>query len=112
MKQSSKDTRERAIASWKSGTPINEICNVLKITRKTFYNWRKRDAEGGEQIPKPKGHAPALLNEEHLIKIQDIFKSNNSLCAREVMEKLGLNCSLGVIYRALAKIGMTYKKKK
>ncbi len=112
MKQASEDTRERAIASWKSGTPIDEICKVLGITRKTFYNWRKRDAEGGRQIPKPKGHYPALLNEEHMLKIKEFLEEDNSLFAREIRSKLGMECSLGVIYRAIAKLGLTFKKKR
>ena len=64
MKQASKETRERAIASWKVGVPIDQICSVLNISRGTFYSWRKRDAEGGEQTPLPKSHKPAKLNDE------------------------------------------------
>lgn len=112
MKQASQDTRERAIKSWKLGTPINEICKVLGITRKTFYNWRKRDAEGGTQLPLPKGHPPRLLNERHLLKIKELYDANNSLYAREIRAILGIDCHLNVIYNALAELGYAFKKKK
>lgn len=111
MKQASKDTRERAIESWKSGTPINDICKVLGISRKTFYNWRQRDAEGGEQASLPKGHPPRLLTQDQLTKIKEWYEADNSLYAREVMEKLGIECHLGVIYRTLAELGLTFKKR-
>lgn len=112
MKQASKDTRERAIASWKSGTPINVVCRVVGITRKTFYNWRKRDAEGGEQVPLPKGHPPRLLDDQQLLEIERFIEEDNSLSAREIMVKLGIECHPGVIYRALEELGFTFKKKK
>lgn len=111
MKQASKDTRERAIKSWKSGTPINEICRVVGIDRKTFYKWRKRDAEGGMQVPLPKGHPPRLLADQQLLEIKRLVEENNSLSAREIMAKLGIECHPGVIYRALEELGFTYKKR-
>lgn len=112
MKQASKETRERALQSWKSGVKINDICKTFCIDRRTFYNWRKRDAGGGDQIPLPKGHPPRLLNEQHMLKIKELLEENNSLYAREIMAKLGIKCHLGVIYRALAELGYTFKKKK
>lgn len=112
MSQASKDTRERAIESWKAGQPIDQICQVIGITRKTFYNWRKRAAEGGEQRPLPKGRPPRILNETHLAKIRELCEADNSIYAREIRAKLGLECDLGVIYRALAELGLTYKKKR
>lgn len=111
MKQASRETRERAIASWKNGVPINTICQALGITRKTFYQWRKRDAEGGEQVALPKGHNPSKLNETHLAKIKELVEANNSIFAREIRDQLQIECSLGVIYRALAKLGYSFKKK-
>lgn len=112
MSQASKDTRERAIEAWKAGQPINQICKVVGITRKTFYNWRKRDAEGGEQRPLPKGRPPRLLNEAHLAKIRELYSANSSLYAREIRSELGLECDIGVIYRALAELNLSYKKKR
>ena len=111
MKQATEDTRNRAIASWKAGTPINQICSVLGINRRTFYNWRKRDESGGQQLPLPKGHRKCILNDAHMQKIKELYESNPSLYAREVLIKLNLNCDIGVIYRALAKLGFTLKKR-
>ena len=112
MKQPSEDTRKRALAAWKSGQKINDICGVLGINRRTFYNWRKRDENGGEQKPLPKGRPPRLLTPEQVLKIKEMYQNDNSLYAREVMARLGINCDLGVIYRALAELGLTLKKKK
>lgn len=112
MKQLTEDTRERALAAWRAGKKINEICEVLGINRRTFYNWRKREENGGRQKPLPKGRPPKILDARALIQIKELYETDNSLYAREVLDKLGLNCSLGVIYRALAELGLTFKKKK
>lgn len=112
MSLASKDTRERAIEAWKSGQPIEQICKIVGITRKTFYNWRKRAAEGCEQIPLPKGRPPRTLNEAHMARIKELCEANNSIYAREIRAELGLKCDLGVIYRALAELGLTFKKKR
>ena len=112
MSQASKDTRERAIEAWKSGQPINQICEVVGITRKTFYNWRKRASEGGEQRSLPKGRPPRILNAAHMARIKELCEANNSIYAREIRDALGLQCDLGVIYRALAELGLSFKKKR
>ena len=112
MKQASKDTRKKQIEAWKSGTPINDICRVVGINRRTFYTWRKRDAEGGDQVPLPKGHRPRLSSiSSKYLKSKRLVEENNSLSAREIMMKLGIECHLGVIYRALEELGFTFKKK-
>lgn len=111
MKQASRETRERALLAYKRGVSINEICRSLGICRKTFYFWRKREAEGGVQVPKPKGHRPAALTAEDLERIRDLYQADSSLYAREVAEKLGLDCHKSIIYRALKKLGLTFKKK-
>ena len=107
MSLASKDTRERAIEAWKSGQPINQICKIVGITRKTFYNWCKRASEGGEQQPLPKGRPPRILKETHMARIKKLCEANNSIYAREIRDTLGLEYDLGVIYRALAEPGLS-----
>ena len=111
MKQASKDTRERALLAYKNGVSIAEICKSYNICRKTFYSWRKRDEEGGQQIPKPKGHPPRYLSHDDLERIKELHTKNNSIFAREIIEHLELSCHISVIYRALKELGLTYKKK-
>lgn len=111
MKQASEDTRNRAIAAWKGGVSINEVCRNFGICRTTFYHWRMRDAAGEPQLPKPKGHNSRILTPYHLQKITLMMKENNSLYAWQIREKLGIECDLGVIYRALAELGLTLKKR-
>ena len=59
----------------------------------------------------PKGHRPRLLDKQQILEIKRLVEENNSLSAREIMMKLGIECHLGVIYRALEELGFTFKKK-
>lgn len=111
MKQASRDTRERAVAAWKNGISIRQICESYKICRKTFYSWRKRDSEGGEQVPLPKGRPPNILTEKDKHNIQKLLSENKSLFAWEIIKILELNCSVTTIYRVLKQLGQTLKKK-
>lgn len=111
MKQASEDTRNRAIAAFKAKVPIMEICKNFGICRTTLFNWRKRDEAGEPQLPKPKGHNPRILTQEDLQKINDMIAEDNSLFAWQIRDKLGIDCDLGVIYRALSELDLTYKKK-
>lgn len=118
MKQASQETRERAIQAWKERTEDNKksiistICACYNIGRTTFYRWRKREAEGGEQRPLPKGHPPKVLSEEDLSNIKTLVENEkNDLSAREIGVKLGLKCHPSTIWRALKNMGYSFKKK-
>ena len=111
MKQASKETRERAIAAWKGGITIKQVCESYNICRKTFYLWRKRYSEGGEQVPLPKGRPPQILNEEDKHNIENTLNENKSIFAREIIKELDLKCSITTIYRTLKKMGKTLKKR-
>lgn len=111
MKQASKETRERALKAYKNGVSIDKICESFSICRKTFYFWRKREAEGGIQVAKPKCHRPPALSAEDMERIKKLYEQDNSLFIREVAEKLGLTCHPSIIYRAVKKLGFTFKKK-
>lgn len=111
MKQASQDTRDRAIASWKDGTPISQICKSYRICRTTFYKWRKRDAAGEQQLPKPRGRPPKILSPEDLRNIQALIDNGeNALSARGIGARLGHTCHLTVIWRTLKELGYSFKK--
>lgn len=110
MKQASKNTRERVLQAYNNGASIAEICKSYNFCRKTFNSCRKRNYEEGEQISKPKGHPPWILLAEDSEKIKELHAKDNSIFAREIIEKLGLSCHVTVIYRALKELGLTYKK--
>ena len=111
MKQASEETRNRALAAWKKGLSIRQICKSYNICRKTFYFWRKRDSEGGKQTPLPKGRPAQVLTPKDELNIQMLLRENKSLFAWEIIKILELKCSITTIYRTLKRLGLTFKKK-
>lgn len=111
MKFASKDTRERAVSAYKSGKySQSEVAQMFGVHYKTIQNWLKADAEGREQIPRPKGHLKRILDTADLKKIDELITENPSMTLVQLMEKIGKICTPEVYGRALKELGYTYKK--
>lgn len=111
MRFASRDTRERAVAAYKAGGHSQqEVAAMFGIHYKTLANWLKAEAEGREQVPRPKGHLKRILDPEDLARIDRIVASEPSITVPELMRRIGKICSLGVYSRALKELGYTFKK--
>lgn len=111
MKFVSKDTRERAVAAYKTGKYTQQyIASLYGVHYKTVANWLKADAEGREQCPRPKGHLKRILNSDDLAQIDQIMTADPSTTVSQLMEKIGKICSLDVYRRALKELEYTFKK--
>lgn len=107
----SKDTRDRAVAAYKTGNYTQaQVGEMYGVHYKTVANWMKADAEGREQIPREKGHARGILSPEDLEKIDEIMTANPSTTLNDLRRLVGKACSLPVYSRALKKLGFTFKK--
>ncbi len=79
MKFASKDTREHAVAAYKSGQYTQtDVARMFGVHYKTIQNWLKADVAGREQVPRPKGLLKRILNPEDLKKIDEIITENPS----------------------------------
>lgn len=107
----SKDTRERAVAAYKTGRYTQEqVAAMFGVHYKTIQNWMKADAEGRAQVPKPKGHLKRILEPDDLERIDQIMSQAPSTTIPMLMTQIGKFCSIGVYSRALKELGYTYKK--
>lgn len=96
MRFASKDTRERAVAAYKAGGHSQqEVAAMFGIHYKTLANWLKADAEGREQVPRPKGHLKRILDPEDLARIDRTVASEPSITVPELMRRIGKICSFG-----------------
>lgn len=111
MGYATKDTRERAVAAYKSGKYTQQqVGAMFGVHYKTIVNWVRCDAEGREQIPLKRGHPPRILTEDDHKVISTVMEANPSTTINELMAHTGKVCSPSVYSRALAKLGLTYKK--
>lgn len=111
MKFASKDTRERAVAAYKTGKYTQQqIAAMFGVHYKTIANWLKADHEGREQCPRPKGHLRRILNPDDLAQIDQIMTLEPSTTVARLMDKIGKICTQDVYRRALKELGYTFKK--
>lgn len=113
MGYAGKDLREAAVAAVKEGRGSKSaIAAMFGITRKTLYLWLKVDAAGGEQVPKSeRGHPPCILQELDYAKIYSTLKEKPFTTCAEMIELLGVSCSVETMRRAYHKLGFTHKKR-
>lgn len=107
----SKDTRERAVAAYKTGHySQKQVGAMFGVHYKTIVNWMKADAEGREQIPRKRGHLKRILTGEDLEKIDRIMTEQPSTTLETLRSQIEKFCSLNVYSRALKELGFTFKK--
>ena len=110
MKHASKDIRELAVTLYKSGCySQQQVAEIVGYHYKTIQNWLHADAEGREQLPRPKGHPPRILSQEDMLKLEDLINSGKYHTVTELTSAMGKG-SRSVIYRAVRELGYTYKK--
>lgn len=112
MGYASKDTRERAVAAYKTGEYTQqEVAKMFGVHYKTIANWLKFDALGLEQKPLERGHPKRILNDYDLQVIALKLEAEPSATINDLMECTGKICSQSVYSRALSELGLSHKKK-
>lgn len=112
MPIASKDTRERAVAAYRTGKYTqSEVAQMYGIHYKTLQNWLRCDERGDEQIPNKRGCPKPALTEDDKTFIKELVLVNPSITIRCIICELGKNVSVSVVHKALRELGFTYKKK-
>ncbi len=115
-----KDGRERdrirGVILIKKGYNVHEIANIMNVSVRTIYNWKKRYEKDGlkglktKQKPGRKGK----LSPEDMENLKELLKKKDYWTTREVKEliknEFGIEYTLRHVARILRKIGMVYQK--
>ena len=111
MKHASEDIRDLAVSLYKSGKYTQaQVAEIVGYHYKTVANWLRADREGRKQISLPRGHRRSALDNDDLAKLKELVDSGKYHSLSELTTALGKS-SLSGVYRALHKLGYTYKKK-
>lgn len=102
------DLRTRAVDLINSGKRVEEIAELLKISKATLYNWLARNKKGNlkPKVNWQKGHSHKITD---LDKFREFVDANKDCTLNELAEKWS-NVKKSTIDRALRKIGYTKKK--
>ena len=85
-KVAKKVNRLQFIQQLYEGRSVQEACSILKIARRTGYNWKdKWNKEGLDGLDHKKGAGrPPFLSEDQLKKVDEFIENNESLGTRDV----------------------------
>jgi transposase len=108
------------LAHLKDGNSITATAKMCRVGRSTVYDWLNRfEQEGleGLQEKEGRGRKSKLSKEQHQVFKEAVLELQNRrpggrIRGLDVMnlmqEKLGIECSLDTVYRALAKVDLVW----
>jgi transposase len=91
---------------------LREIADRFRVSLTCIVRLLRRRRETGSIEPKPHGGGRlAALDEEHLQGLRELVCGQPDATLEELRQRLGVDCSVAAISRALKKLGITRKKK-
>jgi len=114
MKTTSLDLRKRILATYDSGketrvSVAKRFCVSLGMVKKLIQ--QRRHLGDISPLHWRAGRKP-LFTEAHKDQMRAAIRRQPDTTLAEFRELLGLDCSLVAIHRVLARMGMTYKKRR
>lgn len=113
MRTISLDLRERIVASYdhKEGTR-DQIANRYRVSLGMVKKLLQQRRRTGDIAPRHRysGRKPRILSSHHQ-QLRTLLGRKPDLTLRELRAAVALDCTLPAIHYALAKLGLTYKKR-
>lgn len=111
-----KELRERVYQAWEDGDSVREVAETFTIGTATVKRWvrLKRETNSLEPAPRRHGRVP-FASEERLAMLRELVAQhadwNQERLAEAWTERCGAPASQDMVGRALAKLGITRKKR-
>ena len=110
----SMDLRERILASYDSGEGTREdMAKRFRVSLGMVKKLLQQRRHSGDIAPRHHraGRKP-LIQAGHQQRIRELLGQKVDLTLRELQAALGLHCSIQALQVVLAKMGLTYKKRR
>jgi transposase len=90
-----------------------QVARLFKVAPNTVYHLLRLRAQTGAVLPRPNpgGQRPAI-GPERYDEVRRLLAEQPDLTLEQLRDRLGVNCSLAAVCRALQKLGLTRKKKR
>jgi transposase len=107
----SMDLRSRILAAYDAGGKTAAIARRFSVSPACARRLAQRRRDSGEVAPRKgrPGPKPKLAAEAD--RLRQAAKDEPDLSAQEYRDRLGLGCSVLTVWRALRRLGLTFKKK-
>jgi transposase len=104
------DLRERVLADSDEGMGAAAVAAKYRVSESWVRRLKQRRAATGEVAPRPSGRRPATWA-PHAEAIRAAVVARPDATLRDLKEDLGLASGLATLWRAVAALGLTVKKK-
>ena len=110
MRAYSMDRRQRVLADCDEGMAATAVAAKDRVSESWVRRLKQRRAATGEVAPRPSGRRPCTWA-VHAEAIRAAVAEAPDATLGELKERLGLAISLATLWRAVAALGLTVKKK-
>ena len=111
MKADSSDLRDRVLADRDGGLPTGEVAAKYRVSASWIRRLLQRRRETGSTAPKPQRHGPEPSWAEHAQRIAQAVRERPDDTLEEHRQRLGLGLSTAALWRAIAALGLTVRRK-
>jgi transposase len=106
----SQDLRDRVLAAFDRGMKTKQIAKLFQVSPAWARRVKQRRRETGETTPRPMGGATIFKID--LARLEELVHQQPDATGPELRVRLGVQCSDAAIYMALARLGLTFKKRR
>jgi transposase len=107
----SMDLRERVLADLDEGRPPKDLAAKYRVSVAWVRRLRQRRRETGETGPRACRHGPRPSWEGYAERLREAVRQTPDATLAELKARLALTAALSTLWRAVAALGLTVKKK-
>ncbi len=113
MRAISMDLRQRVLADCDAGLATKQAAGKYRVSTAWVRRLKQRRRETGEVGPRrPARRGPPRLLDGHDERLRQLARAEPGLSAAEYRDRLGVAASPLTVWRALRRLGLTFKKRR
>jgi transposase len=111
MKPYSTDLRDRVLAACEAGDSTKAVAERFAVSKPWVRRLKQRKREGKPTTPKSPRNNRVPKLDAHADRIRALIAATPDLTLAELRTALGVTAALATVWAAVAKLGLTVKKK-
>lgn len=110
MRAYSIDLRERVLADCDAGLGTTAVAEKFSVSTAWVRRLKQRRREDGSIAPRTATPGPAPALAAHADRLRSLVREAPGLTAGEYRDRLGVRVAVVTVWRALRRLGLTFKK--
>src|SRR3954465_11327797 len=106
----SQDLRDRILDARDEGMTTKRVAGLFRVSPSWVRRVMQRRREHGQRSPRPRGGATVIKID--LDRLRQLVDQQPDATARQLHERLGIQCSVSAVDMALRRMGLSFKKRR